>query len=233
MFQELSALSENSPLYDYVGEPLEEEKLDSLKQQGNTAFAASAMNQDMTNEGQAWQPALLHQFVHEGNVSSLASKLKVQEMHQDINETEYEKFVLAYAIEWEAVVTKKLDKEIKNVQQLQNRRRHYDAKVDKLRRRVNTMESRGKETPAPLTEKLVRNEQKLTNAWETHEKQSSDLCVLLEQVTQYGWIDLMPLVMNVMRYEVHRTGRENLALGSLSTTLDAMKNDPHLHMSPV
>lgn len=99
----------------------------------------------------------------------------------------------------------------------------FEISVDGLRRKVNGLESKGKEIPQPQVERLSRNEQKLKNAWETHEQRAGKLCVLIEQVTEQGWKDLYPLIKNAIKWEVNRLGRENVTYGRLPSALDAME----------
>jgi len=90
------------------------------------------------------------------------------------------------------------------------------------------MEAKGKETSKQV-ERLNRNEQKLKNAWESHEQRAGKLCVLLEQVTKYGWMDLYPLVKNSIKWELNRLGRENVIYGRLPSTLDSLKSSFQQH----
>ena len=123
----------------------------------------------------------------ESRALSLASVHQLALMSQKKGSEEYEEFILAYALQWEEIVTSRLDKEIKTVQQLQRKRFHYEKKVGGLRRRTNKMNAKGKEVPAAVTERSQRNEQKLSDAFQSHERGASELCVLLEEATENGW----------------------------------------------
>ena len=128
--------------------------------------------------------------------------IKLQEVahaqHESRND-EYQQCVLGYALEWEQVVTSKVDLELKQVKKLQQSRLHYEKKVEGLRKKVNTLDNKGKDLSPDLMEKLARNEQKLKDAWEVHEIRASRLCFLIEEVVQYGWKDLYPLVANLIK----------------------------------
>ena len=84
------------------------------------------------------------------------------------------------------------------------------------------MESKGKQVPASIAQKLVRNEQKLATAWENHEQRAARLCVLLEEVTEGGWKDLYPLVQNSMTLEVNRIARDMASFGKMKLVLGTM-----------
>jgi hypothetical protein len=132
--------------------------------------------------------------------------------------------VVGYAVEWETVVTGRVDKELKQVRKLQADRRHYERKVESLRQRANDMEAKGKASPsASAIEKLHRNEEKLKEAYMVHEAAAGRLCVLIETVTQDGWKDLYHLAKNFMKWESNRVGRESDIYCQLSNTLDSMR----------
>ena len=136
---------------------------------------------------------------------------------------EFQQNVLDYAIEWEKGVTATIDMELQEVRKLQQHRLHYERNVHSLRRRVVALESKEKDIPSSLTDKLRRNENKLQSAWEGHEERASTLCLFIEQITDYGWKDLYPYIENLLKYEFNRSGRENLIYGQFSSALRAMK----------
>lgn len=171
-------------------------------------------------EAQALSPFKLPSDIE---AKSLAAVQQVQNLNTKLNAEDYEQHVLGYAIEWEQVVTTKLDYEIRLVKKLQERRLHYEKKVDGLRAKVKRIESRGKEIPADFAQKVSRNDVKLKDAWEQHEERAAQLCVLLEEVTKQHWKDLYPLLKNTMRWELNRLGSENLTYGEFPSRLTAMK----------
>lgn len=140
---------------------------------------------------------------------------------------EYRQAILEYAFEWERVVTSKVDAELKQVKKLQQSRLHYEKKVEGLRRKVNALDSKGKELSLELIEKLKRNEEKLRDAWEVHEVRSSCLCALIEEVVQYGWKDLYPLVANLMKFEFNRSGGELAMYGKYPLMMQAFEATYH------
>lgn len=153
--------------------------------------------------------------------------LKLKELakaQHGVRNEEYQQCILAYALEWEQVVTSKVDTELKQVKKLQQSRLHYEKKVEGLRRKVNTLDSKGKDLPPELMEKLVRNEQKLKDSWEVHEIRASSLCSLIEEVVQYGWKDLYPLVANLIKWEFNRSGGELAMYGKYPLMLQAFQD---------
>jgi len=161
------------------------------------------------------------QFVVE---KSPITKLKeFAEMEQENRAKEFQESVLLYATRWEAGVTQRVDKELKQVKKLQQSRSHYEKKVESLRKKVNGLDAKGKDIPADLMVKLERNEIKLNDALESHEWNASRLCALIEQVTQYGWKDLVPLVSNLMKYEFNRAGGELAMYGKFPIVLDSFQ----------
>jgi hypothetical protein len=174
-------MSEGTPLYDHVGKSLEPERLHLV------------------------DPQTVQQLEEEMGGLSLASVHQLALMNEKKISEEYDKFMVAYALEWEEIVTSRLDKEIKAVQQLQRKRNHYEKKVSGsllgLRKRTNNIEKNGKEVPPALAEKLQRNEQKLQEAFSLHENSAAKLCALLEEATASGWKDCkFPFLKSIVLY---------------------------------
>lgn len=144
-------------------------------------------------------------------------------MEQANRAKEFQEYVVDYATRWEDAVTRKVDKELKDVRKLQQNRLHYEKKVESLRKKVNSLDTKGKEIPADLVEKLGRNEQKLKDAWKTHEWNASRLCALIEQVVEYGWKDLVPLVSNLFKYEFNRSGSDLIIYGKFPLLIDSFE----------
>jgi len=83
---------------------------------------------------------------------------------------------------------------------------------------------KGKPTPDPTLQKVTRNEEKLTQAFQSHETGAGRLVVLMEQAVTFGWNDLYPLVKHTMRWQINRVAREQETYGQLPWTLQAMKS---------
>ena len=149
-----------------------------------------------------------------GSIPLMASRrLSSQDVEEKKRANEFQYWVLDYVTKWEKDVTSKIDADLKDVKKLQQSRLHYEKKVDGLRQKLLGLESKNKEIPPTLTDKVNRNEMKLRDAWETHEHRAGLLCIMIEQVTDLGWVDLYPLVENLMKWEYNRSGKENVVYG--------------------
>jgi predicted RNase H-like nuclease (RuvC/YqgF family) len=120
----------------------------------------------------------------------------------------FQEEVIDYCLEWETVVTKRVEDGLKQTGKLHNKLNHYQNKVESLRKNVKAKEEKGKEPPAKLTQKLERNDGKLNQAWKEHERSASNLCNLLEEVTKLGWKDLYPVLKAFMQWEARRASTE-------------------------
>jgi hypothetical protein len=133
-----------------------------------------------------------------------------------VSAEQYQKNVIDYVTEWEQIVTTRVDEGSKETYALHRTLNHYQSKIDPLRKKVNAIESKGKGSPAKLSEKLVRNEGKLDEAWKLYETNASIHCNLLEEVTKHGWKDLYPLVKASLEWEAVRAAGENDVYAKLS-----------------
>jgi hypothetical protein len=116
--------------------------------------------------------------------------------------------ILAYLVEWEALVSKRVDKELDENRVLHERLNYYQNKVEALRKKTVTLEEKGKAIGKGLNLKLERNEGKLDQAWNAYERHASRLCHLLEEVTKSGWKDFFPVVSTLMTWETKRASDE-------------------------
>ena len=162
------------------------------------------------------------QFLEEPN--ALTATTEAVQRDEQVSAAEYQQHIVHYVTEWESAVTAKVDSEIKEVKKLQQFRLHYEKKVDGLRRKVVALDSRGKELPTDLVEKVDRNEQKLREAWEEHEKRASLLCTLIEEVTRNGWKDVYPLVGNLLKWEYNKSSRDSTNYGKFPTILNSLQS---------
>jgi hypothetical protein len=156
---------------------------------------------------------------HVGNapgLTSLASVHKLATEKARVGAEQYQKKIINYAIEWEHIVTTRVDKDLEKTNALHETLNHYQNKVDSLRKKVNAVENRGKESPTKLSEKLTRNEDKLKESWKVHEESASTLCNLLDEITTGGWKDLYPLVMATLQWEGGRATEEHDIYDKLS-----------------
>ena len=157
--------------------------------------------------------------------SSMLALEQVASLQSQMNLVEYQRHVIDYAVEWNDVVTSRIDKQLKQVTKLRQQYLHYDKKVHQLRHKINVLEQKGKKsTPPEVVSKLTRNEEKLSVAFASHQNMSGRLVVLMEQAVTFGWKDLYPLVKNTMKWQVNRVAREQETYGQYPITLQAMKS---------
>ncbi len=211
-------MSNNTPLFNHVAVSIDAEQMELIEEKISLELLSEKSAQlELTS-----QASIV--CIKDDEGVSLAFVQQLAHAFAKRNSQEYENFILDYASEWHDIVTAMLDSEIDLVRQLQRRRFHYERKVGALRRRTNTIESRGKDVPAALGEKLLRNEQKLSHAWENHEQRATRLCALLEEVTENGWKDLYPLIQNTMKFEWNRVSRDMTSFGRLKILLNELNN---------
>lgn len=120
---------------------------------------------------------------------------------------DFQEKVIDYVTEWEAILTKKIETEVKYTQKLNKNLKHYEMKLEKLRKTVAAKEEKGKPTPQ-MTEKLERNEEKLKETHAEYELTATKTCHLLEEATKMGWKDFHPLVKEMLGWENRRASEE-------------------------
>ena len=211
-------MSRNTPLSDYVTTTLDPQELALIEE--CAGLSAHEEAEPLDGLKLPFDQLLTHNY--EVNPSSLTSIRQIGQLLAKKTSMEHRKYVLDFASEWHDIITTMLDREIDLVRQLQRRRIHYERKVGALRKRTNNIETKGKQVPASIAEKLIRNEQKLSTAWENHEQRAARLCVLLEEVTENGWKDLFPLVQNSMTLEVNRVARDLASFGKMKLIIEKM-----------
>lgn len=135
----------------------------------------------------------------------------------------YAQFVIDYAIEWEKVVSSRVNKGLKTAEQLRVELDHYQRKVESLRQAANATMAKGKQVDAKTADKLTRNEDKLGKCRDTHAQFVRSLCILMDEVTDRSWRDLHPLLIKIAQFEVTLSGDEAKALSSLNSIVNELK----------
>lgn len=158
-----------------------------------------------------------------------------------IHEQTFHSHVIQYCSEWEAWVTNTVDNGLKENKKLHESLDHYQTKVEQLRKKVqqeiekqqkkdekkqttaeNAATTPRSQAPTKLTQKLERNETKLSQAWRAYEKNSAQLCHLLEEVCHQGWKDLQPVLKDYMQWEMRRSSSEYDCLAQLAATTEQL-----------
>ena len=132
---------------------------------------------------------------------------------------EYQSEIIDYIVEWENVVSSRVDKEMKDVNELRKTYNHYQVKVDGLRKKVNSAQAKGKSVNDATAEKLKRNEDKLDEASDEFEEAAAPLCYLFEEVVHNAYKDLYPLVLTMMEWESERSYTESTVFGKFRSDL--------------
>jgi hypothetical protein len=135
----------------------------------------------------------------------------------------YQQFVLDYAVEWEKIISTRIDAGIKKAELLRIELDHYQKKYEALRLTANQSMAKGKSVPSGHQEKLARNEEKLLSSKQTYNKVATDLCILMEEVTERSWRDLHPLLIKVAQFDMTLANDESKALAALAQVVTALK----------
>jgi len=164
----------------------------------------------------------IYDMVGSKQEKSLAFVNKLASKQAQTDSDMFQKSVLDYAIEWERIVATRIDGELEKTKKLQQTFDHYKTKVDGLRKKGNDAETKGKPLPDNVAEKHKRNEAKLDEAWKEYEQSAAQVCVLIEEVTQYAWKDLFPLVNVTMKWQSDCASNQAETFAPLMDTMDKM-----------
>ncbi|KAG7368794.1 hypothetical protein IV203_031537 [Nitzschia inconspicua] len=160
------------------------------------------------------------------STDSVNSYLSVQEgvaNKSKMYASKYAQFVVSYAEEWYKVVSKRVGEGIKKAEELRVELDHYQSKVEGLRQNANSIMAKGKQVDTKSAERLTRNEDKLIKIKESTNKFTSDLCVLMEEVTDRSWRDLHPLLIKIAQFDVTLSKDEAAAIASLNNVVSELK----------
>ena len=239
--QELATISNGTPVYDFVGQDLNDKDSDNHQK-----LIESLQNLVKTNEV-AVNDGAVHSVGKTDRSSTTSSLSKILEqcrshgnpeesfslytllhtcgsIQAEINNMEYQTLIIDYTTDWYQIVTSKVDKMMKDVKRLESNRRHYERKVQNLRQRFNDIESKGKTCPKSFVDKMTRNENKLQEAYIVYEREAATLCLLLQGVTHDGSKELYPLVKNFIKWDLNRTNRDGDISMHLVTTLNGLSS---------
>lgn len=137
--------------------------------------------------------------------------------------TKYKQFVIDYALEWEKVVNGRIQAGIKKAELLRRDLDHYQKKVESLRLAVNQAMAKGKNVKSDTQEKLRRNEEKYMAAKQSYNIAATDLCILMEEVTERSWRDLHPMLIKVAQFDSTLANDESNMLSNLNQVVNKLK----------
>lgn len=83
--------------------------------------------------------------------------------------------------------------------------------------------AKGKQVDSKAAGKLTRNEDKLIKVKESGSKFISDLCLLMEEVTERSWRDLHPMLVKCAQFEGQVSSDEAKAFESMNEVVTALK----------
>ena len=135
----------------------------------------------------------------------------------------YQQFVLEYAIEWEKVIRTRIDAGIKKAEELRIELDHYQKKTEALRLQANQAMAKGKPVSSNTQEKLSRNEEKLIASKQGYNRVATDLCILMEEVTERSWRDLHPLLIKCAQFDMTLASDEAKVLAELNGVVASLK----------
>jgi len=141
----------------------------------------------------------------------------------------YKQFVVDYAVEWEKVVVTRISNDLKTSEKFRIDLDHYQTKVESLRKSVNSTMAKGKLVDPKKSEQLKRNEDKLTRSRAEYEDFASQLCVLIEEVTERAWKDLHPLLIKMAQFDATLSSDEAKLFADLNTVTNSLKNIAQQH----
>lgn len=150
-------------------------------------------------------------------------------MHHDLTKRtesyakKYTQFIIDYAVEWDAVLDKRVSVGLLEAERLRRDLDHYQGKVESMRQTTNQALSKGKQVDSKTAEKLGRNEEKLIKAKEMYNKFSTDMCVLVEEVTNRSWKDLHPMLVKLAQFDATMSSDESNVLSNMNEVVDQLK----------
>jgi hypothetical protein len=140
-----------------------------------------------------------------GNTGDTLASLQADFYHTEKEHSAaYQLAVVDYAVEWETLVAKRIEPEIKLSNKLHKVLQHYESKVESLREHIHDQEAHDKAPRVKESDKLERNEKKLSAAWTDHDKTATRTSNLIESATKSKWKDLHPLLQAMIGCEQGR-----------------------------
>ena len=212
-------LSEKSPIYMYAGAPSA-----SGSDGGDVPMAnAEAEGRFVGGSEDAGGASTASVDDPPPSTASYASVHGVLSSRHEMYTERYLRYIVEYAVEWEAVVVNKITSSLKKADDLRVDLDHYQAKVESISQSIRGTTDRGKPLDPSIAEKLRRNEDKLQRARNEYESFVSSLCVLLEEVTSSSWKDLQPLLIKIIQFDWTLNEYEAMFLQSINGSLDGLE----------
>ena len=138
--------------------------------------------------------------------------------------SKYAQFVVEYTIEWEKVVTGRITVGLKQAEGYRRDLDHYQQKVESLRQSANQAMAKGKNVNSSAADKLSRNEEKFIKAKQEYDVFATDLCILMEEVTDRSWRDLHPLMIKLAQFDMTMADDESKAMNAMKQVVKELKD---------
>eukprot|EP00571_Detonula_confervacea_P010031 CAMPEP_0172304250 /NCGR_PEP_ID=MMETSP1058-20130122/5674_1 /TAXON_ID=83371 /ORGANISM="Detonula confervacea, Strain CCMP 353" /LENGTH=637 /DNA_ID=CAMNT_0013015393 /DNA_START=79 /DNA_END=1992 /DNA_ORIENTATION=- len=109
--------------------------------------------------------------------------------------------LVEYVVNWDHIVTKRVETKYGEYAKQRTSLNHYAKKVDSLLAEEGKLREKQKQMKPKQIEKLERNQDKLTEARETHDSAGESLLMLMDEVILRSWRDAFPLLKKSIRFE--------------------------------
>jgi len=138
--------------------------------------------------------------------------------------SKYAQFVVEYTMEWEKAITARITTGLKRAEELRRDLDHYQQKVESLRLAANQAMAKGKQVDGKSADRLSRNESKFVKAKQEYDVFATDLCILIEEVTDRSWRDLHPLMIKLAQFDMTMSDDECKMMGTLNQVVKELKD---------
>lgn len=101
---------------------------------------------------------------------------------------------------------------------------HYQAKVQSLQNERPSLFGRSKEPDPKDVERLTRNKGKLADARTLYENHVQELCEIIEEVTDRGWKNMVPILTKLGLSDQNLALNEQKCMSKLDTIINAIKD---------
>ena len=135
----------------------------------------------------------------------------------------YSQFVINYIVEWDRIITTRVEKGLKTAEDLRRDYDHYQKKAESLRASANSALAKGKMVDNKSQDKLARNEEKLVAAKASYDKFATDMCIYIEELTERSWKDLHPCLVKMAQFDMTISKEEATCFGQMDHVVNQLK----------
>lgn len=201
----LAEISRGSPIADLmlatIAPPMEINRASEYASKSDKALVEQSKVEEQTEKSRGKQDKLPYQAVHAAAARRLSG---LQDIRQEM---------LTYVGDWDRTITQRICTELRLVKALENSRAKYEVKVNNLRASVGKVNglktsvgmARNDKKEEELASKIARNETKLRRAAKEYRNNLINVTLLVEEATQRGWRDLIPLINKMIKNDIEAT----------------------------